>query len=112
VDEMGNSYYISQETLRPIEFTLQRPYTAENAAPKTPEALREAAEQIARTHSTQFETLRDSLYYSEGAKSGENFFFRWEMRGTDMGGMPAFLQIGLKQDGTLFSYINSIDFLP
>ena len=112
VDEMGNSYHVSQDTLRPIEFTLQRPYRQENSAPKTPDELLAAAEEIAKTHSTQFEALRDRLRYTEGAKSGENFFFRWEMPGTDMGGMPAILQIGLKQDGTLFSYLNSIDYLP
>ncbi len=112
VDELGNSYHISQQTLKPVEFTLQRPYHAENSTPKTPEELLAAAQQIAKTHSTRFETLQDKLKYIEGAKNAGNFFYRWEMPGTDMGGMPAILQIGLKQDGTLFSYLNSIDYLP
>ena len=111
VDPQGNSYYVNPDTLLPIEFTLAQPIRETQGSPKTPDELRAIAEQIAKAQSVRFEALRDRLTYSEGIK-GENNFFRWEMAGTDVGGMPAILQIGLKQDGSLFGYLNSLDFLP
>lgn len=111
VDPQGNRYYISQDTLRPIEFTLDQPIQATPGEPKSPDELRGIAFQIAMDHSTNFEAIQDQLAYSEGNKGGENSFFRWEMPGSNVGGMPAILQIGLKQDGTLFGYLNSIDLL-
>lgn len=110
VDSEGNNYYIHPETLQPVEFNLGGPQKTSGSA-KTPDELRAIAEEIAKTHSIRFEDLKDNLTYREGNK-GENHFFRWEMPDTDVGDMPALLQVGLKQDGSLFSYINSLDFLP
>lgn len=112
VDTLGNTYYISQETLQPIEFTLEKPVQAAQAKAKTAEELRARALQYAKDHSPKFATWQDKLTYTEGNKGGENSFFRWEAAGTDVGGMPAIFQVGLKQDGTLFAYLNSLDFLP
>lgn len=110
-DVQGNRYYISQDTLRPIEFTIDRPIQETPGEPKTPDELRAIAFQLAQDHSSRFVELQEKLAYSEGNKSGENSFFRWELPGSNVGGMPAILQIGLKQDGTLFGYLNSIDLL-
>lgn len=110
MDGQGNSYYISQYTLQPIEFTLSQPIPV--SQPKSADELRAVAQQFAKDHSTKFLPWSDKLKYTEGNKGGENSFFRWEAPGTDVGGMPATLQIGLKQDGTLFAYLNSLDFLP
>ena len=114
VDALGNSYYISPDTLQPVEFTIVQ--TLQGApgslgSSQTPDELRAAAEQLAQTHSTRFSKVKSALTYTEGIK-GENNFFRWELPGTDAGRMPVMLQIGLRQDGSLFSYINSLDFLP
>jgi len=110
-DPAGNRYYISQDTLRPIEFTLEQPIQETPGEPKTPDELRAIAFQLAQEHSSRFNELQEKLAYSEGNKGGENSFFRWELPGTNVGGKPAILQIGLKQDGSLFSYLNSIDLL-
>jgi hypothetical protein len=112
VDPLGNRYYVSQDTLQPIEFTLEKPIQETQGSPKTLAELRALAEQIANTHSTRFAAVKDKLTFYEANKSGENYFFRWEMEGSDVGGMPAVFQVGLKQDGTLFGYLNSLDLLP
>ena len=111
VDQFGNSYYVNPDTLQPIEFTLMMPVQDAQSGVKTPDELRAIAEELAKTHSTRFEAMKDKLTYTEGNK-GENNFYRWEMPGTDVGRMPALLQIGLKEDGSLFSYLNSLDLLP
>ena len=111
VDAFGNTYYFRTDTLKPIEFTLTQPFQTAPGGAKTADDLRAAAETLANENSEKFGKLKSQLAYTEGMK-GENNFFRWEMPGTDVGGMPAILQIGLKQDGTLFSYLNSLDFLP
>lgn len=111
IDAQGNRYYISQDTLQPIEFTIERPIQDTPGGSKTPDELRAIAFQLAQDHSSRFAELQEKLAYSEGNKSGENSFFRWELPGSNVGGMPAILQIGLKQDGRLFGYLNSIDLL-
>ena len=111
IDAQGNRYYISQDTLRPIEFTIDRPIQETPGEAKPPDELRAIAFQLAQDHSSRFIELQEKLAYSEGNKSDENSFFRWELPGSNVGGMPAILQIGLKQDGTLFGYLNSIDLL-
>lgn len=112
VDTLGNSYYVSLDTFQPIEFTLGQPVHLSQGGSMTVEELRATAEQLASRQSTRFDRVKEWLIYSEGDKSGENFFFRWVMPDTDVGGMPATLQFGLRQDGSLFSYLNSLDFLP
>lgn len=111
-DSLGNRYYVNQDTLQPLEFTVEQPIQKTQGSSKTSDELRAVAQEIAKTHSKKWDALKDKLTYTEGNKGGENSFFRWEMPGTDVGGMPAILQIGLKQDGSLFAYINSLDFLP
>ncbi len=112
VDQQENRYYVRQDTLQPLEFTLEKPIQETQGAKKTTDELRAMAMQLATAHSTKFPSIGSKLKYTEGNKGGENNFFRWEMEGTDVGGMPAILQIGLKQDGSIFSYLNSLDFLP
>jgi len=111
VDLQGNSYYVREDTLQPVEFTLAHPLQESLGSPLTADELRAAAEQIATSQSTRFDRWKDKLVYTEGVK-GENNFFRWEAPDIDVGGMPAMLQISLRQDGSLFSYVNSLDFLP
>jgi hypothetical protein len=112
VDHLGNSYYVRPDTFQPIEFTLEQPVHPSQGGSLTPDELLAAAEQLAARQSTRFERFKDRLVFTAGDKSGENYFYRWAFPDSDVGGMPATLQFGFKQDGSLFSYLNSLDYLP
>lgn|GEM_PF-2024884 len=108
LDPQGNRYWVDEQTLQVIEFTLEFPATGGGGQAKSLNELRAIAADLARRRSTRFAQLGERLAYEEGQK-GERYFFRWEDRDAHWQYMPPLLQIGLDAGGRLVSYLNTLD---
>ncbi len=82
---------------------------------KSMDEVRSIATRFAQANSTRLGELMASLTYEEGCK-GSLCFFRWDARSlpidwgsTEWAAMPPFLQVGVRMDGLIFSYNNSLD---
>jgi hypothetical protein len=112
-DEQGRSYLVAVVANRVLEMDpgittppIQGPILATDE-------LQALAEAIILRELPQFTELRSQLIASQGVKSGESYFFRYEYAdGGPWFGLPPLAQVGLTADGQMFSYLNTLYFLP
>lgn len=117
VDDAGQKYYIDLQTgsLAAIEPSPGLKAEVPASQAKSMDELRSIASRFAQANSARLGELIASLVYDEGCK-GSLCFFRWDTRnlpidwsGTEWIMMPPFLQVGVRTDGMIFSYNNSLD---
>jgi hypothetical protein len=111
-DEQGASYLVAVVAGKVLEMNAD-PGQTEAGDELTQDQLQAMAEVLIRRELPAFDELRDRLTFEAGAKSGGMNFFRWELPApTDAGNMPPLAQVGITDSGHIFSYINTLYFLP
>jgi DNA-binding CsgD family transcriptional regulator len=115
LDEAGTRYSVTNDTgrLAAIQPAETAPIDVPAAEVKTIEMLRPVAEKFALAHSPRYAQMKNDLRFEEGGK-GDIYFYTWHIKnkdwsGTDWAMMPPFLQIGVSADGTIRTYINTLD---
>ena len=112
-DEEGRSYLVAVVANRVLEMGPGFATPRAQGSPLATEELRALAEAIILRELPQFTELRARLTASQGVKSGEFYFFRYEYPGGGPWfGLPPLAQVGLTADGQMFSYLNTLYFLP
>jgi hypothetical protein len=105
-DGTGTTYSVDPRDYRVLE--LAPIVFALSDAPRLSQAeLRERAEAMAEHYLLGFNEIKDRLVYEEGTK-GDNFFFRWEDPVLAWLYNPPIFQVGLRVDGKLVAYLNTI----
>jgi putative hemolysin len=108
VDEQGNSYLVAPLAKKLLE--MDPGNVAVSQAPKlSDDELQAKAEGLIRREFPDWDTMKERLTYTGGAK-GENHFFRWEASENLKGstGMPPLVQVGMTGAGEVFSYLNTL----
>jgi DNA-binding CsgD family transcriptional regulator len=114
VDETGVRYSVDIESARlaGIQPGVSTDPDISAAETRSMAELRGAARQFALTNSLRLAGLEKALVYSEACKI-KICFFRWDYRkdwsGTDWAMMAPFLQVGVRSDGQILTYINTLD---
>ena len=112
-DEQGRSYLVAVVANRVLEMDPGITTPPVQGPPLATDELQALAEAIILRELPQFTELRSRLVASQGVKSGESYFFRYEYPGGGPWfGLPPLAQVGLTADGQMFSYLNTLYFLP
>ena len=77
------------------------------------ETVRLIAEKFALEHSPRYAAMKNELLFEEGGK-GDIYFYTWHIQNKDWSGtawamMQPFLQVGVAADGTIVTYIDTLD---
>ena len=105
-DDTGSEYSVDPATYRVVELAPVI-YAISGGTRLTQADLRATAQAMAGRYLVGFSEIKDRLAYEEGAK-GDNFFFRWEDPTISWTYNPPVFQVGLRVDGKLVSYLNTI----
>ena len=111
-DEEGRSYLVAVVANRVLEMDPGFATPRAQGSPLATEELQALAEAIILRELPQFTELRARLASSWGVKE-DLYFFRYEYPGGGPWfGLPPLAQVGLTADGQMFSYLNTLYFLP
>lgn len=119
-DEQGRSYLVAVVANRVLEMDPGVATPPAQGPPRATEELQALAEAIILRELPQFTKLRARLTISWGMKGGL-YFLRYESpEGGPWAGPPPLAQVGLPAghrdgvtaDGQMFSYLNTLNFLP
>jgi hypothetical protein len=105
-DGTGTRYSVDPRDYRVLQLA-PIVYALSDAPRLTQAELRARAEAMAEHYLLGFNEIKDRLVYEEGAK-GDNFFFRWEDPTLVWLYNPPIFQVGLRVDGELVAYLNTI----
>jgi hypothetical protein len=112
-DERGVSYLVAVVAEKVLEMDPGASQPQTSGATLSQDELQAIAEELVRRELPAFDELRDRLAFEVGAKDGGLNFFRWEQPGVDEpSGLPPLAQVGITDSGEIFSYINTLYFLP
>lgn len=112
VDERGYTYLVAPVAGKVVEMDPPSTLPAGNGPTRRVDELQRQAEALVLDQYPPFSALKPSLDFQAGSKSGGVYFFRWEraLPGNTM--MPALAQVGITETGEVFSYLNTLFYLP
>lgn len=105
-DVQGWMYFVNPSDYRVVEIQPSAIYSSPGPA-LSDDALRAKARKLAQTYVPGFANMESNLHYEEGRK-GDMHFFRWEDRSSPIVHMPPLFQAGLRADGQLITYVNTL----
>jgi hypothetical protein len=112
-DERGISYMVAVAAEKVLEMDPGASQPRPSGPTLSQEELQAMAEALIRRELPAFDDLHDRLTFQAGAKGGGLNFFRWEQPGAaGASGMPPLAQVGITDSGEVFSYLNTLYFIP
>jgi hypothetical protein len=111
-DEAGRFFLVAVTANRVLEME-PGPTSPSVGGPRlSVEELQALAEELITRELPEFTDLRPSLSSTGGVKSGDLYFFRYEVpEGGPWAGLPPLAQVGVTADGQVFSYLNTLYFV-
>ena len=106
-DDWGAFYYIDHERHQVVEFNFGYLFPVLGEILSLDE-LRALAQELFCLQSPTDLNAASDLLYEEGAKGEENYFFRWQDAKPGWRYNPPVFQVGLRADGMLINYINTL----
>jgi hypothetical protein len=111
-DERGVFYLVAVVAGKVLEMDPGATQPQSSGPALSREELQAIAEGLIGRELPAFDGLRERLTFEAGTKSGGLTFFRWQQPGpTEAGGLSPLAQVGITEDGEIFSYINTLYFL-
>lgn len=111
-DERGVFYLVAVVAGKVLEMDPGATQPQSSGPALSREELQAIAEGLIGRELPAFDELRERLTFEAGTKSGGLTFFRWQQPGpTEAGGLSPLAQVGITEDGEIFSYINTLYFL-
>ncbi|MEA4908364.1 MAG: helix-turn-helix transcriptional regulator [Anaerolineaceae bacterium] len=109
----GGQYWVEMSSGRLVEMEMNSHLEVPAFEAQDVEQLRAIAAQFVQANALRLEELQGQLAYEESGK-GSIYFFRWDLRGLDWSGtewemMPPLLQVGVRADGQVVAYLNTLD---
>lgn len=106
-DGWGASYYLDQDHHQVVEFSFGYLFPPLGEILSLDELRAKAHELFGLQSPPNLFPVSD-LLYEEGAKGEENYFFRWQDAKPGWRYNPPIFQVGLRADGMLINYINTL----
>jgi len=107
----GSKYWVESKTSRIVKFVAGSLPAYAAAQQKSDSELKELAQGFALVNSLKFPGLSGALSLSDRPQ-GSSHVFRWEhAAGTNAGMEAPFIQVDIRDDGTVTGYTDTLDFL-
>lgn len=109
VDASGGKFGVDRSSELIVEYSAPALLTSVQER-LTQDELRVIAQRNYSSHCTAPACYVETLSYEEGEKAQENYFFRWQFNGLADALNPPVFQIGLRADGLLMHYLNTLSY--
>ncbi|HSB89101.1 MAG TPA: hypothetical protein VLD63_03630 [Anaerolineales bacterium] len=111
MDERGFEYLVAPLAEKVVEMDPPASWRASSGHTRSREELQLLAETLIAGQFPAFDQWKPTLNFEVGSKSEGMYFFRWEQPGP-VQHMPVLAQVGITETGEVFSYINTLFYLP
>jgi hypothetical protein len=108
-DDQGGEYWVDGQTFHVVQWLPGQATISSEV--KNFEALLRLARSFADRQSPRFRLKVGTLSFTETSKDGLALAFRWEDRSISGHSLFPFLQIVMRTDGQILSYMNTLDIL-